>query len=789
MIPLVKRMLRCDRCNRGSVFITMLISYIAILLFPVAIGLFLYSHVEEAMEDQANRSSLAMLEQLRLSMDASIKEVDQLSQQITLNPKMDSLLNSDMSNESSYRYIEFIADYLNRYRGFSGRFIEDYYVYFKGTDTILKPGVRTDSRTFYTSYYSYKDMSYDTWRSNLLEANHNRDYLPAKTLLRDGGLPITASLEREPIKVLTYVQSLIPIRGMSDIMGSLVVLIDEKQVKDMIRQIESANRSHIYIISADQKVLTGTTDQVPFGREVFQRMNGASGFFPHQEYGADLMVSYTSSSMIGWKYISVTPRDIYMQKVNAVKLTAMWLFALYLVVGLIASYGMAYRNYRPVKQMLKFIVKDHPVPASARTNEYEFIQESLESVLDEQKHLQGQLQHQAPIMRANFLTKLIRGLVDHSEDIRHSLDFMNIRFVSDSFAVILIQVDDAEAFAQDQSERQWALIRFIISNIGAELIHEHHIGYCVDLDRDRLVVLLNINKQRQQEAVAHMTHVANTLKQVMEERFQIAITLALSNVHEGLERIGNAYLETLAAMEYKIIKGRSSVIFFREINRKDQHYYYPLETEMQLMNFVRSGDVDNTRKLLDSLYEINFTSNPITPGLAQCLFFNLASTHLKLVNATGSKHGESADGRFDAVAAILDCATAEELHTLMKELFVSQTQMMQTGRSDHNEQLLQEITAFIDSHYTDPNLGLNMISEKFSRTPQYISTFFKKTSGQNMTDYIAKRRIDQAKQLISKQEMTIAQIAQKVGYTNDLVLIRVFKKMEGITPGKYRDTC
>jgi AraC-like DNA-binding protein len=31
------------------------------------------------------------------------------------------------------------------------------------------------------------------------------------------------------------------------------------------------------------------------------------------------------------------------------------------------------------------------------------------------------------------------------------------------------------------------------------------------------------------------------------------------------------------------------------------------------------------------------------------------------------------------------------------------------------------------------------------------------------------------------------QIAQEIGYANDIGFIRVFKKLEGITPGKYRE--
>ncbi|MNI84266.1 HTH-type transcriptional activator Btr [compost metagenome] len=107
-------------------------------------------------------------------------------------------------------------------------------------------------------------------------------------------------------------------------------------------------------------------------------------------------------------------------------------------------------------------------------------------------------------------------------------------------------------------------------------------------------------------------------------------------------------------------------------------------------------------------------------------------------------------------------------------------------RSDHSSQLFQDMARFIEDYLKDPSLGLAMVADRFSMTPQYVSTFFKKHSGNNLTEFIAKKRIDQAKLLMQNKDLTIVQIAQITGYMSDVVFIRAFKKIEGITPGKYR---
>ncbi|MNY79103.1 DNA-binding transcriptional regulator AraC [compost metagenome] len=45
----------------------------------------------------------------------------------------------------------------------------------------------------------------------------------------------------------------------------------------------------------------------------------------------------------------------------------------------------------------------------------------------------------------------------------------------------------------------------------------------------------------------------------------------------------------------------------------------------------------------------------------------------------------------------------------------------------------------------------------------------------------------EAKRYLEIPGMTILQVAEQVGYSTDIGFIRVFKKMEGITPGKYRE--
>uniref|UniRef100_UPI001CC2C6E1 helix-turn-helix domain-containing protein n=1 Tax=Paenibacillus sabuli TaxID=2772509 RepID=UPI001CC2C6E1 len=55
-----------------------------------------------------------------------------------------------------------------------------------------------------------------------------------------------------------------------------------------------------------------------------------------------------------------------------------------------------------------------------------------------------------------------------------------------------------------------------------------------------------------------------------------------------------------------------------------------------------------------------------------------------------------------------------------------------------------------------------------------------------MSHFVARIRTNQAKELLKRSDLKIEQIAKQVGFISSNSFIASFKKMEGITPGKYR---
>ncbi len=100
---------------------------------------------------------------------------------------------------------------------------------------------------------------------------------------------------------------------------------------------------------------------------------------------------------------------------------------------------------------------------------------------------------------------------------------------------------------------------------------------------------------------------------------------------------------------------------------------------------------------------------------------------------------------------------------------------------------LEEVRAYIDANYSDPNLSVTVLAEKFGFSISYLSRAFKEAAGIRPNDYIHTVRISHAQALLRDTDIPICQIAGLVGFSSSSAFIRAYRSAEAITPGSYRE--
>lgn len=96
------------------------------------------------------------------------------------------------------------------------------------------------------------------------------------------------------------------------------------------------------------------------------------------------------------------------------------------------------------------------------------------------------------------------------------------------------------------------------------------------------------------------------------------------------------------------------------------------------------------------------------------------------------------------------------------------------------------IRYYIENNYQN-DLTRELVAEQFHITPNHLSFIFKSQGHTKFIDFLNKVRLEHARHLLEKHQLSVSQIALRCGFRDANYFSRVFKKYNKITPIKYRE--
>ncbi|WP_411736349.1 response regulator [Paenibacillus sp. M2] len=99
--------------------------------------------------------------------------------------------------------------------------------------------------------------------------------------------------------------------------------------------------------------------------------------------------------------------------------------------------------------------------------------------------------------------------------------------------------------------------------------------------------------------------------------------------------------------------------------------------------------------------------------------------------------------------------------------------------------IVDKVQTYIEDHLSH-GLSLDELGKVAHLHPVYFSKLFKQETGENVSNYISRKRLEKASQLLQDSELRVADIAQMVGYRKNQYFIQLFKVEYGVTPYQYR---
>lgn len=187
---------------------------------------------------------------------------------------------------------------------------------------------------------------------------------------------------------------------------------------------------------------------------------------------------------------------------------------------------------------------------------------------------------------------------------------------------------------------------------------------------------------------------------------------------------------------------------------------------------------------------------PVMDGLALIKSLHLHFPRIRKIIATGYADFEYARQalRYDVSEYLLKPIKPAELKKALAHAQTSiENEQRRTGknlegaagRADKPEAIVELVRHYLRENFAR-DLSLEEISRSFNFAPSYLSKIFLKHTGELPSKYLISLRIQEAKYLLSRHpELTVKEVAERVGYPDPFYFSRLFKQLTGVAPKEF----
>ena len=128
----------------------------------------------------------------------------------------------------------------------------------------------------------------------------------------------------------------------------------------------------------------------------------------------------------------------------------------------------------------------------------------------------------------------------------------------------------------------------------------------------------------------------------------------------------------------------------------------------------------------------------------------------------------------------------QDLRRYMSEFIMQAVKLRLQRSANQYRDILGRAVGYIDEHYTDDSLSLNMVAKEVNISANYLSAVFSQEMKSTFVEYVTSKRMAKAKELLRTTDKHSGEIALEVGYKDPHYFSFLFKKTQGVTTREYR---
>ena len=97
----------------------------------------------------------------------------------------------------------------------------------------------------------------------------------------------------------------------------------------------------------------------------------------------------------------------------------------------------------------------------------------------------------------------------------------------------------------------------------------------------------------------------------------------------------------------------------------------------------------------------------------------------------------------------------------------------------------EDALRYIDEHF-DQNLRIDQVAEALHISRKYLCSVVERYAGMSTKEYLLNRRVEAAAELLRETDLSVSEVASRVGYADYTQLSRLFRQKKGLSPLQFR---
>ncbi|MEK3722729.1 AraC family transcriptional regulator [Paenibacillus sp. FSL H8-0034] len=701
---------------------------IMITIIPVVIY---YQYFSKAYNEELEKFNEQTVIQIRQSIDQQfIKEsINTLSRSVA-DGAQDSILLYPMTNSirnDSSSVLNIISQIDSIQRNLS--FVKSIDLYYK-LDNVL----------FYDNKFCFlTDSSCDIgsrkqWLEQFQTTETQIDWLPPR--------PIQGS---DSEKVITHVRSIPYFASKENKKAIIAINIYESALRKSLQSLKHSSDGILMILDEQGNVIAHNQENNPMDdlrndKSLWLNRVLASNtniMFNETIAGNSMMVSSAHSEYNSWRYVSMANKDLFYQKANELRNWLISLCFVFLLVSILTTLYLNKRAHRPIR-----------------------------SVLSDMHH---KIEINKPIIRHNLIMSLLH---DDIQPNRGQMgDILNIQPEWDHFFCFIIQISKKEDFESEQ-----ALSYHLIDLLQLKEEEEYRIWAIKDYGR-RILGIVCFSELYKHEAMS-------VIEDKIQSVYGVEYMLSYGDAHpKGQRPVSTSYREAVEAQSYMFLQPDDNTISYADLHiesRKRSGSSIVILDEIE--NCIRACDGRKAEQLLVSVtmemkegnYSIEYCEN---------LLSDIVTTIRRVVKSMGFSSTQLFG--CDIREKFKDIRQIDEFFSWACGLIQMAVSTIEERKQSIDQHLEFKVKSYIEERLYD-DLSLELVADHMNVSANYLGKLFKISTGIKFTEYLTERRLSEAVKLLKARQLSVNEIAGKLGYSSTNHFIRIFKEKYGETPKQYQ---